>query len=55
MLAEVELNVLRWLDRTTLEELQIHSRFLRDLVDRYADSFPLRYIHEIKVSGAAFS
>lgn len=50
MLAEIELEALRYLGRTALEGLQMHSRYLRDLVNRQAPSLPRRYIHEVDVS-----
>lgn len=50
MLREIELDALHFCDRTSLERLQIYSRYLRNLVDGQAHSLPLRYIHEITVS-----
>lgn len=49
MLSEIELDVLRYLDRAALERLQIYSCFLRDLVNRNARALPLRYIHDVNV------
>lgn len=50
MLANIALEALRFFDRTALEGLQMHSRYLRDLVDGNARSLPLRYIQEVYVS-----
>lgn len=50
MLAEIELEALRYFDRTTLDGLRMHSRYLREVVDRHARTLPLRYIHEVEVS-----
>lgn len=50
MLPEIELDVLQFLDRSALEGLQMHSRYLRDLVLRHAPTLPLRYIASVDVS-----
>lgn len=50
MLPEISLEALRYLDRTALEGLQMHSRYLRDVVDRHARTFPLRHIHDVNVN-----
>ncbi|KAH7712431.1 hypothetical protein AAVH_20235, partial [Aphelenchoides avenae] len=47
MLAEVALEAFRYFDRTTLEELLIHSRYLRDFVNRHSQTLPLRYISDV--------
>ncbi|KAH7696265.1 hypothetical protein AAVH_36666 [Aphelenchoides avenae] len=47
MLPEIELDVLHFLDRTTLEGLQIHSRYLRNLISRHVGTLPLRYIDQV--------
>lgn len=49
MLPEIELEALHFFDRTALEGLQIHSRYLRSLVNRHARTLPLRCIHEVWV------
>lgn len=54
MLSEIELDVFHFFDRTTLEGLQIHSRYLRDLIYRQARAFSVRYIHEVDVSASSF-
>lgn len=53
MLAEIELEALRYLDRAALEALQMHSRHLRNLVNRHAHSLPVRHIHDVDVSAAS--
>lgn len=50
MLAKIALEAFCYFDRTTLEKLQWHSRYLRDLVNRHARSLPLRYTHNVLVS-----
>lgn len=50
MLPEIALEALHFLDRTSLEELQMQSRYLRDTVDRHASSLPLRPIYRVEVS-----
>lgn len=50
MLPEIELDILQCFDRSSLETLQMHSRYLRDTVNRHARSLPLRYIQEVCVS-----
>ncbi|KAH7711667.1 hypothetical protein AAVH_21024, partial [Aphelenchoides avenae] len=50
MLAEIELDVLHFLDRAALEGLQMHSRYLRDFVNHNRRSFPLHRIYEIDVT-----
>lgn len=50
MLTESALEVLRFLSRLELESLQVHSRHLRNLVDRCADDLPLRCISHVGVS-----
>lgn len=51
MVPETTLNALAFLDRPTLECLQITSRLLRDLVDGNAHSLPLRCIADVQVRG----
>lgn len=53
MLPEIELDALRYLDREALEALQMHSRYLRNLVIRQACSLPVRSIQEVDVSVAS--
>lgn len=55
MLSDIELDILHYLERTALEGLQMHGRYLRDLVNRHARSLPLRYIHEFDVSATTLS
>lgn len=55
MLLDIELDILRFLDRATLEELQMHSLYLRDLVKRQERKLPLRRIHNIHVSALNFN
>lgn len=50
---DIKLDVLYWLDRAALEGLQMHSRHLRNLVDRHAGSLPRRYFHEVEVCASA--
>lgn len=52
MLAEVALEALRFFDRAKhgREGLQIHSRYLRDLVNRHTRALPLRQIYSASVS-----
>lgn len=50
MVREVEVSVLQCLDRMSLEGLQIHSSYLRDLVNSDAHNLALRYIHRVVVS-----
>lgn len=50
MLPDIALEALRYFDRTTLEGLQLHSRYLRDFVNRHARSHPLRKIRSVTVS-----
>lgn len=50
MLPEIELDALQFLDRMALEGLQMHARYLRDLVGRHARTLPLRYIELVDVS-----
>lgn len=50
MLAETALEALRYFDREELEGFQMHSRNLRDIVNRHAQTLLLRYIHAVKVS-----
>lgn len=52
MHAEIELEVLRSLDRPELERLQIHALYLRDLVNRHARSLSLRSIQDVCVSAS---
>ncbi|KAH7707705.1 hypothetical protein AAVH_25061 [Aphelenchoides avenae] len=47
MLHEIALEAVRYFDRPTLEGLQMHSRYLRDMVNRHASTLPLRYIHDV--------
>lgn len=54
MLSEIELDILRYLTREVLEGLQMHSRYLRDRVNRNARSLPLRFIHSVDVIHPAF-
>lgn len=54
MLTEIALEALRYFGRATLEGLQMHSRHLRDLVDRNARTLALRYIQEVVVSASPF-
>lgn len=49
MLHEIALEAVRYFDRPTLEGLQMHSRYLRDMVNRHASTLPLRYIHDVWV------
>ncbi|KAH7721306.1 hypothetical protein AAVH_11156 [Aphelenchoides avenae] len=49
MIPEFELEALRCFNRPELEGLQIHSRYLRNLVDRHAGTLPLRSIYEVDV------
>ncbi|KAH7702489.1 hypothetical protein AAVH_30352, partial [Aphelenchoides avenae] len=49
MQPEITLEVLRYCDRTSLEGLQMHSRYLRDVVNRHACTLPLRYIYEVRI------
>ncbi|KAH7707700.1 hypothetical protein AAVH_25055 [Aphelenchoides avenae] len=49
MIPEVELEALRCFNRAELEGLQMHSRYLRDLVDRHARTLPLRCLYEVDV------
>lgn len=53
MLAEIERDVLHFLDRADLEGLQVHSRYLRDLVNRQARFLPLRCIDDVYVSACS--
>lgn len=53
MIPEIELEALRCFDRTALEGLQIHSRYLRELVRRHEHSLPLRYISSFTVSASS--
>lgn len=53
LIPELELQALRFFNRTELEGLQIHSRYLRDLVERNTQSLALRYIHEVRVCFAS--
>lgn len=50
MLAETALEILSYFSRLELEGLQVHARFLRDIIDRNVSILPLRYISEIRVS-----
>lgn len=43
-------DVLRYFSRAELEGLQMHSCFLRDLVDRNVNKLPLRPIYSFGVS-----
>lgn len=47
MLSDIALEALRYFDRVALESLQMHSRYLRDLVNRHARVLPLRHIHSV--------
>lgn len=49
MLTETALDVLCFINRHELEGLQLRSRHLRDLVDRYAEDLPLRRISSVNV------
>ena len=49
MLTETALEVLRCLSRQELESLQMRSRLLRNLSDRYAGDLPLRSIYGVSV------
>lgn len=51
MLSEMELDILRYFNRGVLEGLQMHSRYLWDLVNRHARSLALWHIHSVEVSG----
>lgn len=55
MLPEIELDALRCLERTALEGLQVHSRYLRDFVNCNARTLPLRGFHKVDVSASSFS
>lgn len=50
MLTETVLEILRFFCRHELEALQIYSRYLRDLINRYAGDLPLRHISHVSVS-----
>lgn len=52
MLAEMELDVLHFFDRDALEGLQMHSRYLRDLINRHTGTLPLRHIYRVMVSAS---
>jgi hypothetical protein len=49
MLAEVELEVLRFFERTTLEAWQLVSRSARNRVDEHAAALPLRRLELVDV------
>lgn len=49
LIPELELQALRFFNRDELEGLQMHSRYLRNLVDSHAKTLPLRRIHELCV------
>ncbi|KAH7714033.1 hypothetical protein AAVH_18606 [Aphelenchoides avenae] len=51
MLHEVALEALRYFDRKSLEGLQMHSRYLRDIVNRNSRTLPLRQIKEVRIAG----
>ncbi|KAH7712426.1 hypothetical protein AAVH_20230 [Aphelenchoides avenae] len=53
MLPEIALEAFRYFDRSSLEGLQMHSRYLRDLVNHNARTLPLRYIYEVEIEGGA--
>jgi hypothetical protein len=50
MLAEIEFDILHYLDRSALEGLQMHSRHLWGVVNRHARTLPLRNVHLVEVS-----
>ena len=50
MLTETSLEVLRFFSRHELEGLQMHSRYLRNLVDGSRETLPLRCISKVTVS-----
>lgn len=50
MLAEIAVDALGHFDRATLEGMQMHSRYLRDLIGRHAGTLPLRCIHHVEAS-----
>lgn len=52
MLPEVEREALHYFNRAALEGMQIHSRYLRDVVNRDARTLPLRYFHHVKASAS---
>lgn len=49
MLTEVTLEIMRYFRRVELEGLQMHSRFLRDFVDRNSSTLALRSIYRLRV------
>lgn len=49
MLAEIALETLRFFDRAALEGLQMHSRYLRNLVSLRARTLPLRFVNDVVV------
>lgn len=50
MLAEIVLEALQFFGRADLEGLQMHSRYLRDLVDHNRRTLPLRYVYDVNVN-----
>ncbi|KAH7694712.1 hypothetical protein AAVH_38237, partial [Aphelenchoides avenae] len=50
MLHEIVLEALYYFDRTALEVLQMHSRYLRNLVNSNARTLSIRYIHEVNIT-----
>ncbi|KAH7714452.1 hypothetical protein AAVH_18178 [Aphelenchoides avenae] len=50
LIPELELQALRFFNRTELEGLQMHSRYLRNLVTKHARTLPLRRIQSVEIS-----
>lgn len=54
MMTETAFEILHYFSRSELEGMQMHSRFLRDFVDRNVDQLPLRPIYKISASVWSF-
>ncbi|KAH7714473.1 hypothetical protein AAVH_18199 [Aphelenchoides avenae] len=52
LIPELELQALRFFNRTELEGLQMHSRYLRNLVTKHARTLPLRRIQSVEMSSS---
>ncbi|KAH7714474.1 hypothetical protein AAVH_18200 [Aphelenchoides avenae] len=50
LIPELELQALRFFNRDELEGLQMHSRYLRNLVNIHSQKLPLRHIHKVEIS-----
>lgn len=50
MLTETAFEVLSYFNRAELEGLQMHSRFLRDIMDCNVNKLPLRPVFSVEVS-----